>query len=113
MTASEDSLFFFLLWQTLLPVLDNHTTAFSPCLFPPKGALNQDVLYTVRPLFRLLFFAKGVAFRAPLVLIVHRAADGFVERIKPWLTADGPFWPPSSERVCLFVIPFENTRKIG
>lgn len=27
--------------------------------------------------------------------------------------ADGPFRPPSSERVCLFVIPFANTRKIG
>ena len=52
--------------------------------FPTKGALNQGVLFTVRPLFRLLFFAKGVAFRDPLVLIVHRAEDGFVERIKPW-----------------------------
>ena len=58
--------FLFLFWWTLLPVLDNHTTAFSPCLFPPKGALNRCVLFTVRPLFRLLFFAKGVAFRDPL-----------------------------------------------
>lgn len=76
--------FLFLFWWTLLPVLDNHTTAFSPCLFPPKGALNRCVLFTVRPLFRLLFFAKGVAFRAPLVFLVHMAADGFEERIKPW-----------------------------
>ena len=52
--------------------------------FPTKEGLNQGVLYTVRPLFRLLFFAKGVAFCDPLVLIVHRAADGFEERIKLW-----------------------------
>ena len=106
--------FLFLFWWTLLPRLDNHTTASLPCPFPPRGAwIRASFLLFVRPLFRLLFFAKGVAFRAPLVLIVHRAEDGFVERIKPWADSWWALQAAFVRKGLLVYFSFANTIKIG
>ena len=105
--------FLFLFWWTLLPRLDNHTTASLPCPFPPRGAwIRASFLLFVR--CSVCCFSPRVShFATPLSSLSTGLRMASWRESNRGLTADWPFRPPSSERVCLFVIPFANTWKIG